>query len=137
MSGVEVTFGVLTIVFGGGLVALLLVRRQAKKLGAETTKLEVDTAIALTDAADDHLVGIVTAQTEGLVKPLLEQVQGYRDEVKVLREEVATLREQVRNISHLYRLILGWARTVVAWAAKHPDLDPPLPPLPPEIADEL
>ena len=130
MSGVEIIFAVLSIVASGGFVTLLLVRRQAKKLGAETTKIEIESAIAATDEADERLLNIVRTQAEFIVSPL-------QDEIKELRAEVAHLREQVRNISHLYRILLGWARSVIVWKPAHPDLDPPLPPLPPEIADEI
>lgn len=137
MTGWAAAFAILLALAGGGGAAWFLVRRQAKKLGAETTKLEVESAIAVTDAADDRLVNIVTTQTEGLVKPLLEQVEGYRDEVKSLRQEVADLSAKFQTISRLYRMLLDWARAVIVWKAAHPNLDPPLPTLPPEIADEL
>lgn len=130
MTGWAAAFTILVALAGGGGATWFLVRRQARKLGAETTKLEVESAIAFTGAADDRLLDIIKSQTEDIVKPLQEEVGRLRGDVASLRAEVATL-------SRLWRLALDWIRNVQAWSRFHRDLDPPLPSLPPEIADEL
>lgn len=121
MSGWQITFGILSGLSGiAALTAWFLLRPQIRKLRAEARKLDID-------ADDAHLRTIVDA----VVDPLKERVDQLNSEVKELRTEL-------RGVSRLYRAAQRWIRAVLDWQVRHhPDIDPPMPDVPPEIHDDL
>lgn len=128
MSAWEIIFATLSILgLGGGATAWFMLRPQMAKLRAETKKAVVDAATTEDRSEDEHLKTIV----EYVVEPLKNEVVG-------LRREVAELKDQLQSWSKRYRLALDWIQQVVAWKrAFHPDIDPPMPTLPPEVQEDL
>lgn len=112
---------------GFGLHRLWTVRSERKKNNADAGKATAEATVALATAEDDHLDTLVNS----IIKPL-------REELDRVRVEVAELRADVQTVSRRYRVLAEWARQVLAWQRSfHKDIDPPMPTLPPEIAEDL
>lgn len=122
---VVTALGVLGV--GGGATAWFLLRPQIAKLQAEAGKVAIEATTLEETADDDHLKTVV----DYVVKPLTERVDRLETEVQGLREKVAV-------VSKRYYALVDWARSVRAWQRGwHPDIEPPLPALPPDVADDL
>lgn len=117
----------------GGLTGLALLVKllpEIRKMRSETRKTDVDAAVAEAAADDAHLKTLVDA----LVNPLRDEVTRLRGRIESLEGEVETL----RGVQRRYFRLLDWARSVIAWAKGwHADAEPPLPTIPPEIAEDL
>lgn len=125
MEFIITTLGILGV--GGGGAAWFLLRPQIKKLKAEAGRAAVEAEVAEDRSDDEHLKTVV----EYVIKPLKQELQD-------LRTEVVAMRAQMDAQARRYRSLLGWTRKVFAWQQMwHPNVDPPLPSLPPDIADEI
>jgi uncharacterized protein HemX len=131
MTGGAQLLAILGALGGGtGVVALILLWPQIRKLRSETRKVDVDAALAVDSAEDEHLTRIIQQQAEYLIEPL-------KAEVKELRAEVGRLRAEMSTLLSKYRSALDWIRAVLALARTHHPDEALLPPVPAEVADDL
>lgn len=129
MTPAEWVFGAITALGGlSGLGAVLMWRRQAKKLDADTRHVDTTTDLAVDAGEDSHWKAIVQAQTEALVQPLREEIAALRGEVQLLRVETTTLREQVETHRTRYWRAITYIRALLAWARHPSSSDAPSPP---------
>lgn len=131
MSGEEWLSIVMAIVGGGGIGGGLTAWWQIKKLKGETTKVEIDAAIAVDSAEDKHLLAIIENQAQHLITPL-------RDEVGRLRLEVNDLSKALRDQQNRFWRWVSWGRDMVVWARLwHGDEEgkPPYPPPPEDVVN--
>jgi len=125
LQAVFALFGALGL--GGGATAWFYVRPMIRKHRAEAHKTDVEAAASESAAEDEHLKTVV-----GFV------VEPLKDRLGELEAEVAQLRVEVTSARRKYFRLIDWARDVLAWKRVwHPDAQPPMPTLPPEISDDL
>lgn len=116
---------VVAAVGGSQGIQQLLKIRHDKRMGVRASEVAED-------AQDDaHWKAIIETQTESLLRPLQEQVNGQG-------KEIAELRIEVRVISAKYWRAIHYVRTLRYWIERHfPLADPPPPVIPPELSDDI
>lgn len=120
--------GVVTV--AGGVVVWVKLAPEIRKLRSEARKTDVDAAVAEDRAEDEHWAAIVRAQTEAVVQPLRQEVDGLRAEVSSLRTEVELVRTRYwRAINHV--------RALLSWIHRHHPDPTGLPSAPVEIANDI
>lgn len=112
---------------GGGVVAFLRWRSDnangRRSFGIDSNKSAVEAWEKL-----------ARTQAEVIVTPLVEEVAGLKEQIKSLKAEVAAL----RKFRDKFMAALEYITALHGWIAEHlPSKKNDLPPVPPELADDL
>ena len=115
----------------GGLITALAglayVLPTIRKMRSDTKRVDVEAAVAAETADDKHLEGIIRTQAEFIIGPLRQRIADLEKQV-----------EELQGVQRKYRRAIDWVRQVLAWQRGwHPNADPPMPTLPPEIVEDL
>lgn len=113
---------------GGGLLAWFKYRSDRKQGVRQENRADVD-------SLNVRAVAMIETQFTYLVKPLKEEIEGLRLNVKDLEKEVKAHRA-------LYQIAVTHIRALYAWISQHMPTDaihkvPDVPPPPPELAEDL
>lgn len=88
MEWLNIGYGLVTLLLGGGGVAALYKARQDAKQGARQGEIDEDVAIS------EQWRNIIETQAKSIVDPLVAQVSRLQGEVSVLQKEVKELKAE-------------------------------------------
>lgn len=113
----------LVAALGGGtaIAALVLVPWTIRKMRAETTRAEVDTALAAGGGVDAHWQAIVSAQVEVLVEPMQERIRDLEARQTELEAQLARYAARYWTAVRALRLVYRWVEVHLP-GAKPPEL---------------